>query len=125
MKTAIAAAQKTLTAAGEVKAGGQAVDLNAISTNDCVLMTTVTNSANVQKQGTTITLYYAFANADTSANISRLAPAGTIKVTIPTVASDIRIATTDKITVRGRWIHLWYDHDDLSATAALDVSVVW
>lgn len=104
---------QAVTEAAEIKAGVAAVDISAAATNDMCLQATVTNGAAVKTGSARITIFYAFAMTDLSATPEQLAPAGRFEVHIPNAAAGVVVSTTDKITIRGKYIHVWFDHERL------------
>lgn len=117
---------QTVTQAAEIKAGLVAVDISAATTNDMCLQATVTNGTAAKTGSNRVTIFYAFAMTDESATPGKLAPVGRFEVHIPNAANAIVIATTDKITIRAKYIHVWFDHEYLlngSAKFTLDAIV--
>ncbi len=133
MKTATAIhSAQTVAAATAAQSGvyGVRVDLTALTVNDATIQAVVTNGASTPKPGEKLILNYAFSNNDYNADGAAtfkdtLGPsAQKLVLTTNTVASSKRVFTTDKITLRARYIYMWVDYDYLSSDVTLDTAVI-
>jgi hypothetical protein len=133
MKTATAIyTAESVTASSESKSGanGVRVDLNSLTVNDATIHAVVTNGASAPNVGESIILNYAFSNTDFNGDgattfKATLGPsAQQLKLTTNAIASSKRVFTTDKITIRARYIYVWLDYSSLANTITLDASLI-
>jgi len=125
MKTPVALLTSvTVTAAPQLNSNVAVADLTAATLAYCTIEAAITNSANVQTGNNRLYIRYAFSTTNESSNISRLSAQGTLEAHVPAVASAIKIVNTDKITLRSQFLHVWVDHEELSAACTLTVKVV-
>lgn len=125
MKTAIAVLTGvTVTAAAQVTSNIAAASLTTATTNYFAIQATVTNSANYQKLANRLYIRYAFAMTDESASIGKLAAQGTLEVHVPKEASAIKIVVSDKLPICGLYLHVWVDHEEMTASSTLTVQAI-
>lgn len=118
----------TVAIAGTDATGHTQVDLNALTVNDGTLHVKVTNGSTAPGAGKEIELFYAFSPNDQTTPIATSdlilgAGANRLVVKLDNTASAVREITTDKITLKVRYVIMWYKCRGLNATVTLTTAI--
>lgn len=119
----------TVTAAAERNAGATKLDTNALSVNDITIQGTIASDSNVGPgNGKKLDVYYAFSTnsystaADAVTGLAASAQLFSIK--LDPLKNVTRYYITDKVTLRARYMYVWFSHDDLDKAVTLTVDIV-
>ena len=101
--------------------GALGVDLNSLTVNDIVLEATIVNKDSTGANttigyNTSLDIYFAFASSQQTSTIPDILGGGAqiFRVQLPHTTGGTKITTSEVVTKKGRWIHVWVAHDTLS-----------
>lgn len=114
----------------EINVFKAAVDLSSADSTDAgnqvCLEAKITNGTSPQIGSVRVTIKYAFCMTNV-ANLSDVLPhCGIMEVVVPNAANGVIYATTPPITIRGKYMHVWIEHEKFlsNSNAYLDLSAV-